>query len=65
MNTIITLILLTHPIAMSNAIDLYKEGASIDDAASEVITAIHTDDTFNEYSPAELQAAISEAITEY
>lgn len=65
MNNIINLIWLTHPTALNDAIAAYQDGAAIDNTASDVIAALYTDDTFNEYSNAELQAAISEAITEY
>lgn len=59
------LIWLTHPQAMSDAINAVQDGMDIDDAAAEVITALYTDDTFNEYSEAELQAAVADVITEY
>lgn len=65
MNEIISLVWLTHPFAISNAIDAYQDGTPIDDAAAEVIAALYVDDTFNEYSDAQLQAAISEILSEY
>lgn len=65
MQTIINLIWLTHPTALKDAITAYQDGANIGEAVEEVIAALYTDDTFNEYSEAELQSAISEAIAEY
>ena len=64
MNTIISLLWLTHPTALNDAIADVQDGMDIDDAVAEVVTALYTDDTFNEYSEAELQAAIAETITE-
>lgn len=60
-----TLIQLTHPVLICEAIDAYIGGAEIDDAALQAVTMLYTDDTFSEYSDAELQMAVSELITEY
>lgn len=65
MNEIISLIWLTHPTALNDAISAVEDGTDIDEAAAELVTALYTDDTFNEYSDDELQAAIAEAINEY
>lgn len=65
MNSLINLIWLTHPTALNDAIDAHQSGLELDEAAAEVVTALYTDDTFNEYSESELQAAIAEAISEY
>lgn len=65
MNEIINLIRLTHNATLCDAIQDYWEGTPIDEATEEVISFLRYDDAFNEYSEDELQAAISEAITEY
>ena len=65
MNCIISLIWLTHPAALNDAITTYQDGTTIDDACAEVLAALYTDDTFNEYTESELQAAICEVITNY
>ena len=65
MSQIINLSWLTHPAALNTAINDYQAGADLDEAADDVAAALYTDDTFNEYTAAELQAAITEAITEY
>ena len=65
MNEITALIWLTHPAALNDAITAYQDGASLNDAAAEVMAALCTDDTFNEYTESELQAAICEEITNY
>ncbi len=65
MSQITALIWLTHPAALNTAINDYQAGTDLDDAADDVAAALYTDDTFNEYTAAELQAAIAEAITEY
>ena len=65
MPQITALIWLTHPAALNTAINDYQAGADLDEAAADVAAALYTDDTFNEYTDAELQAAIAEAITEY
>lgn len=65
MSQITALIWLTHPTALNTAINDYQAGTDLNDAADDVAAALHTDDTFNEYTAAELQAAIAEAITEY
>ena len=65
MSQIINLIWLTHPAALNTAINDYQAGTDLDEAVDDVAAALYTDDTFNEYTAAELQAAIAEAITEY
>lgn len=65
MSQITALIWLTHPAALNTAINDYQAGTDLDEAADDVAAALYTDDTFNEYTAAELQAAIAEAITEY
>lgn len=65
MSQITALIWLTHPAALNTAINDYQSGTDLDEAAADVAAALYTDDTFNEYTAAELQAAIAEAITEY
>lgn len=40
-------------------------GADLEESALDVITVLYTDDTFNQYTESELQAAISEEITNY
>lgn len=67
MNEIISLIWLTHPTALNDAITAARE-ESPEDAEHEfsyLFGAILNDDTFNGYSPEEIQAAIAEAINEY
>lgn len=64
MNELKNLIWLTHPTAMSDAISAVKDGQDIDEAALEVVTALYTDDTFNEYSENELQTAVAEVISD-
>lgn len=59
------LIWLTHPTALNDAINDYQDGTDLDDVAADVAAALYTDDTFNEYTAADLEAAIAEAITEY
>ena len=65
MNDITALIWLTHPTATADAISAYNDGASLDEAAADLMAALYIDDTFNGYTDAELQAAATEAITEY
>lgn len=64
MNELKNLIWLTHPTAMSDAISAVENGQDIDDAALEIVTVLYTDDTFNEYSEDELQAAVAEVISD-
>ena len=67
MNEIISLIWLTHPTALNDAITAARE-ESPEDAEYEfsyLFGTILNDDTFNGYSPEEIQAAIAEAINEY
>lgn len=67
MNEIISLIWLTHPTALNDAITAAREESPEDAEAelSTLLTALLVDDTFNEYTENELQAAIAEAISEY
>lgn len=67
MNEIITLMWLTHPTALDNALTAFRE-ESPEEAENErdfLFWQLLNDDTFNGYSESELQAAISEAINEY
>ena len=64
MNEITTLIWLTHPAALNDAITAYQDGTPINDAADEVLAALYTDDTFNHYTDEQLLAAITLAIQE-
>lgn len=67
MNEIINLIWLTHPTALNDAITVAHE-ESPEDAEREcgfLFGQLLSDDTFNGYSESELEAAISEAISEY
>lgn len=65
MNEIINLIRLTHPTALNEAIEAVENGTDIDEAAADIMAALYTDDTFNEYSEEQLTAAIAEMINEY
>lgn len=66
MNDIISLIWMTHPTALNDAIRASQESPEDAEAAlGTLFTALLVDDTFNEYTEAELQAAIAEAIAEY
>ena len=65
MNEIINLIRLTHPAALNEAIEAVENGTDIDEAAADLMAALYTDDTFNEYSEEQLTAAIAEMINEY
>ena len=65
MKEITTLIRLTHPTALNYAITARQEGADLGDAADEVLAALYTDDTFNEYTDTELRAAVEEVLAEY
>ena len=64
MNEITTLIWLTHPAALNDAITAYQDGTPINDAADEVLAALYTDDTFNHYTDEQLLAAITLVIQE-
>ena len=67
MNEIISLIWLTHPTALNDAITAARE-ESPEDADAELSTllaALMVDDTFNDYTEEQLAAAIAEAINEY
>ena len=65
MNEIATLIRLTHPTALNEAIEAVENGTDIDEAAADLMAALYTDDTFNDYSEEQLTAAIAEMINEY
>ena len=67
MREIISLIWLTHPTALNDAITAAQEGTpeEAEDEFSYLFAALLVDDTFSAYSQEELQAAIEEAITEY
>lgn len=65
MKDLTALIWLTHPTATADAISEYNDGASLDEAAADLMAALYTDDTFNEYSEEQLTAAIAEMINEY
>lgn len=65
MNEIINLIRLTHPAALNEAIEAVENGTDIDEAAADLMAALYTDDTFNDYTDTELQTAVAEVITEY
>lgn len=65
MNEIINLIRLTHPTALNEAIEAVENGTDIDEAAADLMAALYTDDTFNDYSEEQLTAAIAEMINEY
>ena len=67
MNDFTNLIRLTLPAALDDAITAAQDGTP-EDAEYEfsyLFGAILNDDTFNGYSPEEIQAAIAEAINEY
>lgn len=59
------LLQLTRPTLMADAASYLCDGWSVEDATESALTALYTDDTFNEYSETELQAAISEIITDF
>ena len=65
MNEIATLIRLTHPTALNEAIEAVENGTDLDEAAADLMAALYTDDTFNDYTDTELQTAVAEVITEY
>lgn len=67
MKEIISLMWLTHPTALNDAITAARE-ENPDDADAELSTllaALMVDDTFNDYTEEQLAAAIAEAINEY
>ena len=67
MNDLTNLIWLTHPTALNDAITAAQDGTP-EDAENEfsfLFSLLLGDDTFNEYTAEELQAAIEEAVTEY
>ena len=59
-----TLIWMTHPTATADAINAYDDGEELDEAVAELVTSLYIDDTFNEYSDEQLQAAATELIAE-
>ena len=65
MNEIINLIRLTHPTALNEAIEAVENGTDVYEAAADLMAALYTDDTFNDYSEEQLTAAIAEMINEY
>lgn len=66
MHNIINLIKLTHPAALNAAIFAAENETAeeAEAAADELLAALYLDDTFNEYTESELNAAIAEAINE-
>lgn len=62
---LVNLIRLTHGAGLNAAIEAsYESEESAEYEASMLMAALYVDDTFNEYTEAELQAAIAEAINE-
>lgn len=60
MDDIRLLIQMLHPTALADAISDYEDTGDLDECAANLVAGLYTDDTFNEYSANELQAAASE-----
>lgn len=62
---LVNLIRLTHGAGLNSVIEAsYESEESAEYEASMLMAALYVDDTFNEYTEAELQTAIAEAINE-
>lgn len=67
MNEIITLIRLSHPGKLYEAImsARYDDADTAEDTADELVFALFHDDTFNEYTGSQLRDAVNQAIADY
>lgn len=61
---IVNLLRLVRPVLISEIVDMYEDGESLENVVDEAISRLYTDDTFSGYSDGELAAAITEIITE-